>query len=224
MKKILVVEDDNEISKMLTTVLSSEYQIIPAFSGTEGLLQFANQAFDLVLLDIMLLGKTGEEVLSEIREQSSVPIIMLTALSDKKKVSEVLLKGSDDYISKPFDIDELKVRMAVQLRRSHEKPQPSAITQYKSIQLDADLFQIRLADQRLPLARKEFQIFQLLVENQNKIYTKADLYEKVWEEAYFGDENTVNVHISNLRKKLKLMDPSEEYIEAVWSIGIKLAD
>ena len=159
MKKILLVEDDNEISQLLTTVLSSDYQIVPAYSGTEGLLQFANQAFDLVLLDIMLPGKTGEEVLAEIREHSTLPIIMLTALSDKKKVSECLLKGADDYLSKPFDIDELKARLAVQFRRAQGGNQELAINDYKNIQLDGEMFQLVRGAERVQLAKKKCLIF-----------------------------------------------------------------
>lgn len=222
MKKILLVEDDTEISQLLTTVLSADYQVVPAYSGTEGLLQFAHQAFDLVLLDIMLSGKTGEEVLLEIREQSAIPIVMLTALSDKKLVSDFLLKGADDYLTKPFDISELQARIAVQIRRT-QSAVAEKVTCYKNIQLLEDMFQLANDETTVQLAKKEFLIFQLLVNHPNKIYTKEDLYEKVWGETYFGDENTVNVHISNLRKKLQRLDPECPYVETVWSLGIKLA-
>lgn len=224
MKKILLVEDDLEISEMLTLVLGLEYQIVPAYSGTEGLLQFASQRFDLVLLDIMLPGKTGLEVLLELRQTSRVPIIILTALQDKKMVTDYLLQGADDYMNKPFDNDELKARIAVQLRRSADKSEPLVIDQYKNVFLNGNLFQLTLGEEQIQLAKKEYLIFQLLVQNPNKIYTKGDLYEKVWGEAYYGDENTINVHISNLRKKLQKIDPETNYIETVWSIGVKLAD
>lgn len=224
MKKILLVEDDLEISEMLTLVLGLEYQIVPAYSGTEGLLQFASQRFDLVLLDIMLPGKTGLEVLLELRQTSQVPIIILTALQDKKMVTDYLLQGADDYMNKPFDNDELKARIAVQLRRSADKSEPLVIDQYKNVFLNGNLFQLTLGEEQIQLAKKEYLIFQLLVQNPNKIYTKGDLYEKVWGEAYYGDENTINVHISNLRKKLQKIDPETNYIETVWSIGVKLAD
>lgn len=224
MKKILLVEDDTEISQLLTTVLGAEYQVVPAYSGTEGLLQFAHQTFDLVILDIMLSGKTGEEVLVEIREKSAIPIVMLTALSDKKMVSDFLLKGADDYLTKPFDIDELLARIAVQIRRTTQQQViTEKVTQCKNVQLVEDMFQISNEETNLQLAKKEFLILQLLVNNPNKIYTKEDLYEKVWGEPYFGDENTVNVHISNLRKKLQNLDPETAYIETVWSLGVKLA-
>lgn len=224
MKKILLVEDDLEISEMLTLVLGLEYQIVPAYSGTEGLLQFASQRFDLVLLDIMLPGKTGLEVLLELRQTSQVPIIILTALQDKKMVTDYLLQGADDYMNKPFDNDELKARIAVQLRRSADKSEALVIDQYKNVFLNGNLFQLTLGEEQIQLAKKEYLIFQLLVQNPNKIYTKGDLYEKVWGEAYYGDENTINVHISNLRKKLQKIDPETNYIETVWSIGVKLAD
>ncbi|MGO2100089.1 response regulator transcription factor [Vagococcus salmoninarum] len=224
MKKILLVEDDLEISEMLTLVLGLEYQIVPAYSGTEGLLQFASQRFDLVLLDIMLPGKTGLEVLLELRQTSQVPIIILTALQDKKMVTDYLLQGADDYMNKPFDNDELKARIVVQLRRSADKSEPLVINQYKNVFLNGNLFQLTLGEEQIQLAKKEYLIFQLLVQNPNKIYTKGDLYEKVWGEAYYGDENTINVHISNLRKKLQKIDPETNYIETVWSIGVKLAD
>lgn len=229
MKKILLIEDHDEMSQMIQTVLSGDYQVTPAFSGTEGTLLFTHDSFDLILLDRMLPGKNGEEVLAEIRQKSQIPVIMLTAMDDKSEVAQLLLQGANDYITKPFDIDELKARIAVQLRQAenlHRTSQNDAQDQwrYKNIELQPYSFSISNQEKELPLKRKEFEILTYLIQHPKQIFTKENLYEAVWKEPYYGDENTINVHISNLRKKIKELDPNVAYIDTVWGIGIKLAE
>lgn len=116
MARILVIEDNSDIQEILRTLLTEEHEVIQAFSGTEGIMRFDQGGIDLVLLDIMLPGKNGDQVLKAIREQSQIPVIMLTALSDKKLISQYLLDGANDYIVKPFDLDEVFARVTVQLR------------------------------------------------------------------------------------------------------------
>ena len=144
MASILVIEDNNEIQEILKTLLIEEHEVIQAFSGTEGIMQFDKGGIDLVLLDIMLPGKNGDQVLQAIRQTSQTPVIMLTALSDKKLISQYLLDGANDYIVKPFDLNEVFARVTVQLRQSAEK-QPMEIEKnenltqnLKNIQFDAD--------------------------------------------------------------------------------------
>lgn len=228
MARILIVEDNNEIQEILRTLLSEEHEVIQAFSGTEGMIRFEQGDIDLILLDIMLPGKNGDQVLKLIRQDSSVPVIMLTALSDKKLISQYLLDGANDYIVKPFDLDEVFARVTVQLRQNSDK-QPAEIEhpdklfhQLKNIQFDVDSFEIKNSQETIRLAKKECLILQTLLRHPKKIFTKEELYELVWEDTYLPGDNTLNTHLSNLRKKLSQLDPEQEYIETIWGVGVRL--
>lgn len=228
MARILIVEDNNEIQEILRTLLSDEHEVIQAFSGTEGMIRFEQGDIDLILLDIMLPGKNGDQVLKAIRQDSSVPVIMLTALSDKKLISQYLLDGANDYIVKPFDLDEVFARVTVQLRQNSDK-QPAEIEhpdkliqQLKNIQFDADSFEIKNSQETIRLAKKECLILQTLLGHPKKIFTKEELFELVWEDTYLPGDNTLNTHLSNLRKKLSQLDPEQEYIETIWGVGVRL--
>ncbi|MGM0213839.1 hypothetical protein IGI42_001380 [Enterococcus sp. AZ109] len=221
--KILIIEDNSDINEILQGLLREEHEVFPAFSGTEGLMVFRYEAIDLVLLDIMLPGKSGDQVLAEIRQTSSVPVIIITALGDKKTVSDYLMNGANDYITKPFDLDEVHARVMVQLRnRSAVEPEKSKLT-YKNIRLDADSFTINSAENSLRLGKKEFDILKTLMSRPKQIFTKEQLYEQVWQESYLPGDNTLNTHLSNLRKKINQLDSENEYIETIWSVGVKLA-
>lgn len=228
MARILIVEDNNEIQEILRTLLSEEHEVIQAFSGTEGMIRFEQGAIDLILLDIMLPGKNGDQVLKAIRQDSSVPVIMLTALSDKKLISQYLLDGANDYIVKPFDLDEVFARVTVQLRQNSDKQSAEIenpdklIQQLKNIQFDADSFEIKNSQETIRLAKKECLILQTLLGHPKKIFTKEELYELVWEDTYLPGDNTLNTHLSNLRKKLSQLDPEQEYIETIWGVGVRL--
>ena len=228
MARILIIEDNNEIQEILRTLLSEEHEVIQAFSGTEGMIRFEQGNIDLILLDIMLPGKNGDQVLKAVRKDSSVPVIMLTALSDKKLISQYLLDGANDYIVKPFDLDEVFARVTVQLRQNSDK-QPveienpdKLIQQLKNIQFDADSFEIKNSQETIRLAKKECLILQTLLGYPKKIFTKEELYELVWEDTYLPGDNTLNTHLSNLRKKLSQLDPEQEYIETIWGVGVRL--
>ena len=228
MARILIIEDNNEIQEILKTLLSEEHEVIQAFSGTEGMIRFEQGNIDLILLDIMLPGKNGDQVLKAVRKDSSVPVIMLTALSDKKLISQYLLDGANDYIVKPFDLDEVFARVTVQLRQNSDK-QPveienpdKLIQQLKNIQFDADSFEIKNSQETIRLAKKECLILQTLLGHPKKIFTKEELYELVWEDTYLPGDNTLNTHLSNLRKKLSQLDPEQEYIETIWGVGVRL--
>ena len=228
MARILIVEDNNEIQEILRTLLSEEHEVIQAFSGTEGMIRFEQGDIDLILLDIMLPGKNGDQVLKAIRKDSSVPVIMLTALSDKKLISQYLLEGANDYIVKPFDLDEVFARVTVQLRQNSDKQSAEIehpdklIQQLKNIQFDADSFEIKNSQETIRLAKKECLILQTLLRHPKKIFTKEELYELVWEDTYLPGDNTLNTHLSNLRKKLSQLDPEQEYIETIWGVGVRL--
>ena len=228
MARILIVEDNNEIQEILRTLLSEEHEVIQAFSGTEGMIRFEQGDIDLILLDIMLPGKNGDQVLKAIRHDSLVPVIMLTALSDKKLISQYLLDGANDYIVKPFDLDEVFARVTVQLRQKSDKQAAEIehpdklIQQLKNIQFDADSFEIKNCKETIRLAKKECLILQTLLRHPKKIFTKEELYELVWEDTYLPGDNTLNTHLSNLRKKLSQLDPEQEYIETIWGVGVRL--
>ena len=228
MARILIIEDNNEIQEILRTLISEEHEVIQAFSGTEGMIRFEQGDIDLIMLDIMLPGKNGDQVLKAIRQDSSVPVIMLTALSDKKLISQYLLDGANDYIVKPFDLDEVFARVMVQLRQNSDK-QPAEIEhpdklfhQLKNIQFDVDSFEIKNSQETIRLAKKECLILQTLLRHPKKIFTKEELYELVWEDTYLPGDNTLNTHLSNLRKKLSQLDPEQEYIETIWGVGVRL--
>ena len=209
--RVLLIEDNNDIQEILYSLLSEDHEVLQAFSGTEGLRLFQQEAIDLVLLDIMLPGKNGDQVLEEIRLQSQVPVIMMTALGDKHLISQYLLAGANDYIVKPFNLDEVAARVTVQLRNQMTVAQePQASKKLES------------GEQTLRLGKKEFQIFETLLAHPKKIFTKEELYEAVWEEVYLPGDNTLNAQLSNLRKKIAQLDPDEDYIETVWGLGVRL--
>ena len=223
MARILQIEDNEDIQNILFNLFSKEHEIIQAYSGTEGELLFQSQEIDLVLLDIMLPGKGGEEVLKFIRQRSSVPVIMLTALGDKHLISQYLLDGANDYIVKPFDLEEVYARVSVQLREhSKGSSRPDNIHQVKNITINPDSFEVSCKEKVIRLGKKEFQIFHILLENPKKIFTKEDLYETVWGAPYLSGDNTLNAQLSNLRKKLVQVDGSTEYIETIWGLGVRL--
>jgi len=211
---ILIVEDDIFINEMLCELLTKNgYTPIAAFSGTEGLLQLANGGVSLMLLDLALPGKGGEDVLQEVRATSQIPIIVLTAMADKETTVRLLRLGADDFLAKPFDNDELLARIEIQLRRK-----PSDNLRFKDIVLDPEGYDAQINGKKLDLSRREFEILRLLMSHPQKVFSKNNLYESVWGEEYLGDENTINVHISKLRAKL-----GAQYIKTVWGIGFKLS-
>ena len=223
MARILQIEDNEDIQNILFNLFSEEHDIIQAYSGTEGELLFQSPEIDLVLLDIMLPGKGGKEVLKFIRQRSSVPVIMLTALGDKHLISQYLLDGANDYIVKPFDLEEVYARVSVQLRE-HIKGSSTTenIYQVKNIKINPDSFEVSCNGKTIRLGKKEFQILYTLLQNPKKIFTKEDLYETVWEAPYLSGDNTLNAQLSNLRKKLAQVDESSEYIETIWGLGVRL--
>jgi DNA-binding response OmpR family regulator len=223
MKKILVIEDDDFINGMLCDLLiQNEYNPTAAFSGTEGILCFNNYEFDLVLLDLMLPGKVGNDVLAEIREKSNVPIIALTAIIDKESIVKILKSGANDYITKPFDNDELLARIEVQLRNFNTTPKE--IITFKNIVLDLNQFDAFSKEKAAELSKREFEILKLMISNPKKVFTKNNIYETVWNNEFLGDDNTINVHISKIRSKLNKIDSENEYIQTVWGIGFKMQE
>jgi len=226
MKKILIVEDDIYISEMLTELLiQNGYAPTAAFSGTEALLCISQGGFSLVLLDLMLPGKTGVEVLREVRVQSAMPIIVLTAMADKETTVKLLRYGADDYLVKPFDNNELLARVEVQLRKgSAACSTDKSKLVYKDIILDLEGYDAQIGGTSAGLSKREFEILRLLMSHPQKVFSKNNLYESVWGDEFMGDDNIINVHISKLRGKLGAVSAGGEYIKTVWGIGFRMGE
>lgn len=221
-KRILIIEDDQEISKLLSVILTKMgLQSVVAYSGTEGLLQLLNNSFDLILLDLMLPGKSGEELISEIREHNDVPIIVISAKVDIENKITVLKMGADDYITKPFHKEEVIARIEVQLRRAGSRLTHTSEKTWRGLKIHPEKLTVTLANRELPLTNAEFDILSLLVSYPERAFSKREIYEKVWKGTYVGDDNTISVHVSNLRKKIAEITP-DEYIKTVWGVGFML--
>lgn len=250
MPNILIVEDDININNLLCEVLvKAGYMCEQAFSGTEAklLLNIKEKAYTLVLLDLMLPGASGEEVLKEIRKHGRLPVIVLTAKDSIDDKIGVLTDGADDYITKPFEIREVLARIQVQLRHIEaeikseadaeteaeaetevktkagiQKGQGSGRLEFRDMVLTRSTFEVSISGRVLPkITKHEFAILELLLKNPKQVFSKEDIFEYAWDEPYMGETKTLDVHISNIRKKIKTVTP-DEYIETIWGIGYRL--
>ena len=223
---ILVVEYDPDINRLLCRILEGAgYACRPAFSGSEAALWAEQYDYDLVLLDLMLPGLTGEEFIARMRKKKTMPILVLSAKAGLEDRVNVLKLGADDFIPKPFDNAEVLARVEAQLRRYKQfsgGPGGKVLT-HGDLVLDRDSVSVTAGGKEVALTAREFEILALLMEHPKKVFTREQLYEQVWGGTYMGDDNTVNVHISNLRSKLAKAS-SAEYIKTVWGIGFKMSD
>ena len=200
MSHILIIDDDIHINEMLEEVLIQEgYQVSHAYSGTEALLFLANEKPDLILLDLMLPGLTGEEVLSQIEK---IPVIVMSAKVEVKDKVALLLNGAEDYITKPFEIEELLARIVVQLRKS-TRSDSSEKLMYREITVNMVTHEAWVGEHEVKLTKTEFAILKILLEHPKQVITKTVLLDRVSEETPDCMESSLRVHISNLRKKLR---------------------
>ena len=226
--RLLLVEDDREISRMLEGYLANEnFDVVCAMDGEEALRRF-DGGFDLVLLDLMIPKIGGMEVLGHIRQKSNVPIIIVSAKDTDADKTLGLGLGADDYITKPFSVTEVLARIRAQIRRntrysSPSEEKPEAI-KAGELTLSLNNYTVTKKGVSLGLTAKEFEILRLLMENPKKVYTKEQIYSKVWNDAYLGDENAVNVHISRLRNKIEDEPGKPKYVVTVWGIGYKFGE
>lgn len=219
-KTILIIEDDKHINEMITKLLlNNNYQVKNAYAGTEALLVH-NEEVDLILLDLMLPGKNGEEIIKELKGIHDVPILIMSAIADIEKKLNLFSLGVNDYITKPFYNEELLARINVWLTKQVEEKEK--ILKYKDIILSVDNYQVTCNKKELSLTKKEFSLLKLLMENKEKIVTKSFIFDKIWNDEFSADENTLNVHMSKIKNKLKECNPKEEYIETIWSVGYRL--
>lgn len=223
--KILVVEDNEDINCILRRFLEREgYRVECAYSGTEARLLMAADTFDLILLDLMLPGISGEKLIEEIRKSNQVPIIVTSAKSALEDKVNALKSGADDYITKPFEREEVLARVIAMLRRSQvfqtEAPHENDYT-FKQLVLNTSSRNVLIKGNMIPLTAYEFEILRLLLQHPDRVFTKDQLYQDIWKTGYYGEDNTINVHISNIRKKIKEFD-EESYIKTIWGIGFKI--
>lgn len=225
MKKILIVEDDIDIHNLLKNLLEKErYQVMSAYSGTEAILLIEKNDIDLILLDLMLPGLIGEEIIKKVTD---IPIIVISAkISSEDKVN-VLSSGANDYITKPFDTKELLARVKVQLRITRKEQNSNLM--YKDMVLDKATHVLYIKKEKVNLTKTEYIILKQLLLNPKQIITKTKLIQilnednKINPETQICDENSLKVHISNIRKKIRNVT-TDEYIESIWGIGFKLYD
>lgn len=220
--KLLIVEDDNEINHMIKDYFElHDYQVSQAFSGTEAILLMSQGEFDAIILDLMLPGKSGEEVIGSLKKLQDIPVIAISA-KDKDQASVEMLKlGADDFLAKPFNIEELYLRVekSIQLyRRILSNDEQTNSFSFGNLEISEAKREAKLNHQLIKLTGKEFDILLLLMKSPHQVFTKDKILEIVWQDDVEVDTNSVAVHISNLRKKIG----SQVVIKTIWGIGFKL--
>lgn len=218
MQTIAIIDDDVAIGDMLEEVLGrAGYATLRAYSGTEALLLLEHQRPDLILLDLMLPGLTGEEVLPKIRD---IPVIVVSAKVDVQDRVELLLGGAADYLTKPFDTQELLARITVQLRRAQRS---ATVLTFADVEMETAMYTVRVHGEPVHLTKTEYAILKLLLENPAQVITKSVMLDRISADTPDCVESSLKVHMSHLRRKLRDAG-GRDYIEAVWGIGFKLSE
>lgn len=225
---ILLVEDDTQINEMVASHLKREgYTVFTAFDGQEALDLFARESVDLIILDLMLPAYNGLDIVQLIRRESMLPILIMSAKDSDVDKALGLGFGADDYIGKPFSLIELTARVKAALRRSMQysllnKEKKEQVVIVHDLRIDLNNFSVSKKGEPINLTAKEFQILSLLATSPNQVFTKGQLFESVWKEAYYGDDNVINVHIRRLREKIEDDASAPLYIKTIWGIGYKM--
>ncbi|MEG0450406.1 MAG: response regulator transcription factor [Lysinibacillus sp.] len=224
---ILLVEDDLSIQEMVETYLTKEgFAVETANDGEAGLTKFMQGSFDLIILDIMMPKIDGLEVVKLIRERSAVPVLMMSAKDTDVDKAIGLGLGADDYICKPFSMIELSARVKAGIRRSTKYSSPlkkqDEVIRIGDLKIDTINFTTWKKDEIIKLTSKEFEILKLFSKNCNRVFTKAQIYNLIWNEEYYGDENVINVHMRRLREKIEDDPSNPKYIKTLWGIGYKM--
>ncbi|WP_298469158.1 response regulator transcription factor [uncultured Psychrobacillus sp.] len=228
-KRILLVEDDESISEIVEKYLRSEGFMITTVNNGEAAVkqnQSSASVFDLIILDIMMPKLDGLEVLRIIRETSAVPILIMSAKDSDVDKALGLGLGADDYLAKPFSLLELSARVKAAIRRatqySREQQLNEDVIEIGDLKVDVTNFMVMKGKEHIKLTAKEFAILKLIASNQNRVFTKQQIYQLVWEDEYYGDENIINVHMRRLREKIEEEPSNPRYIKTLWGIGYKL--
>ena len=222
---VLIVEDDSDINNFINDYFVIKgYATTQAFSGTEGLLRLKSEKnICCVILDLMLPGISGEEIIQEIRKVSDVPIITVSAKNEEEAKIEVLKLGADDFLLKPFNLEELQLKVERNIQKYlNQQVSYKKNEEFKNIILNQDTREVFVGGQNVYFTSKEFDILMLLIQNPNKVISKEKIFKEVWHEDYCIDTQTVTVHIKNIRKKIKEINPTTPTIETVWGIGFKI--
>ena len=223
MARILIIEDDTDINNSTAAYLRRQGCVCAqAFSGTEGLLLWRQGGFDLLLVDLMLPGLSGSELIAEVRKTSRVPAIVLSARTELSGKVELLGSGADDYMTKPCQLEELWARIQVQLRHARAGSFGEPL-RFREWTLDPEGMTLTAAGRPVNLTAHEFRIVELLAGSPRRVFTRQQIDEAVWQEAYAVEDKTITVHISNIRAKLR-PSGTDGYIQTVWGIGFKLAE
>lgn len=224
-KKVLVVDDEKLIVKGIRFSLEQDgMEVDCAYDGEEALEMIRNKEYDIILLDVMLPKLTGFEVCQHIREFSSVPVVMLTAKGEDMDKILGLEYGADDYITKPFNILEVKVRIKAIIRRTSPKPKEAdKVIESGDMKLDCEGRRVYISGREINLTAKEFELLELLVVNANKVYSRENLLKLVWGSSYPGDVRTVDVHIRRLREKIESNPSEPKYVHTKWGVGYYFA-
>ncbi len=224
-KKVLVVDDEKLIVKGIRFSLEQDgMEVDCAYDGEEALEMIKNKEYDIILLDVMLPKLTGFEVCQHIREFSSVPVVMLTAKGEDMDKILGLEYGADDYITKPFNILEVKARIKAIIRRTSPKPKEAdKVIESGDMKLDCEGRRVYISGKEINLTAKEFELLELLVVNANKVYSRENLLKLVWGSSYPGDVRTVDVHIRRLREKIESNPSEPKYVHTKWGVGYYFA-
>ena len=225
MNCVLIVEDDSDINNFINDYFVIKgYSTIQAFSGTEGLMRIKNERdICCVILDLMLPGLSGEEIIQEVRKVSDVPIITVSAKNEEEAKIEVLKLGADDFLLKPFNLEELQLKVERNIQKYlNQQVSYKKNEEFKNIILNQDTREVFVDGRNVYFTSKEFDILMLLIQNPNKVISKEKIFREVWHEDYCIDTQTVTVHIKNIRKKIKEVNPITPTIETVWGIGFKI--
>ena len=225
MNKVLIIDDDKELCVLIKrSVLSEDIEADFCNTGKEGLQKLKEKEYQLVILDVMMPGMDGFETLEEIRKENSLPILMFTSKNDSASKVRGLRAGADDYLTKPFDMDELIARVISLIRRYTRFNQTDGMTQqleFDGLKIDIENRSVTTENGTFELPPKEFDLLLYCAKNQGKILTKQQIYEEVWREEYFYDDSNIMAIISRLRKKLEVNPGSPKYIQTIKGIGYR---
>ncbi|HOB04142.1 MAG TPA: response regulator transcription factor [Propionibacteriaceae bacterium] len=223
MTKVLLVEDEDSYREATSYMLRKEgFDVIEAADGRDGIAQFERTGADIVLLDLMLPGMSGVEVCRQLRQRSTVPVIMVTARDSEIDKVVGLEIGADDYVTKPFSHRELVARIRAVLRRGQDIDVVTDILEAEGIRMDVERHEVTLNGEPVRLALKEFELLELLLRNAGRVLTRGQLIDRVWGSDYFGDTKTLDVHVKRLRSKLEADPANPVLLLTVRGLGYKL--